>query len=235
MKRDLVKCWYEALYIIKVEVTEVAYKTWIEPIRPMQGVGMLMLFVRSELQEEKLDIRYRSLIGNALRTVAGEDIIFKFVVESDEVGAISENEEKMDDREEVKLWEGVLGLLKDELPEVSINTWLRTIEPVKLDKNLLLRVHDEFNLEIVKLRYVPIIEACLEIAGGREIKCEFVVGSENVVVQDKRLVISEGYISQIEKKESQEITMEKLFSEIEQMRQEMNDMQKRLKILESEA
>jgi len=56
------------------------------------------------------------------------------------------------------LWPRVLDLLKNELTEISYNTWIRTIEPLSVNSNTIeLEVPTDFNKGILESRYIPLI------------------------------------------------------------------------------
>ena len=56
------------------------------------------------------------------------------------------------------LWPRVLDLLKNELTEISYNTWIRTIEPISANSNTIeLGVPTDFNKGILESRYITLI------------------------------------------------------------------------------
>jgi chromosomal replication initiator protein len=67
------------------------------------------------------------------------------------------------------LWPKVLDLLKNELTEISYNTWIKTIEPVYLDSTTLeLGVPTDFNKGILESRYIPLISNAVKQVTSRE-------------------------------------------------------------------
>src|SRR5690554_458660 len=56
------------------------------------------------------------------------------------------------------LWNNTLDLLKEELTEISFNTWIKTIEPVSIKGNTVkLEVPAEFNKGILESRYSSLV------------------------------------------------------------------------------
>ncbi len=69
------------------------------------------------------------------------------------------------------LWPRVLDLLKDELTEISYNTWIKTIEPFSVSPNTIeLVVPTEFNKGILESRYIPLISNAIKHITSKEYK-----------------------------------------------------------------
>jgi chromosomal replication initiator protein len=67
------------------------------------------------------------------------------------------------------LWPRVLELLKNELTEISYNTWIRTIEPLSVNSNTIeLGVPTEFNKGILESRYMALISNAVRQITSRE-------------------------------------------------------------------
>lgn len=67
------------------------------------------------------------------------------------------------------LWPKVLDLLKNELTEISYNTWIKTIEPVCSDSTTLeLGVPTDFNKGILESRYITLISNAVKQVTSRE-------------------------------------------------------------------
>lgn len=67
------------------------------------------------------------------------------------------------------LWPKVLDLLKNELTEISYNTWIKTIEPVYFDSSTLeLGVPTDFNKGILESRYITLISNAIKQVTSRE-------------------------------------------------------------------
>lgn len=68
------------------------------------------------------------------------------------------------------LWPRVLDLLKNELTEISYNTWIRTIEPLSVNTNSIeLGVPTEFNKGILESRYIPLISNAVRQVISRDL------------------------------------------------------------------
>jgi len=65
------------------------------------------------------------------------------------------------------LWAKLLNLLKNELSELSFNTWIKTIIPLQVDhNNIILEVPTEFAKGILETRYNSlIVDNILKITG----------------------------------------------------------------------
>lgn len=67
------------------------------------------------------------------------------------------------------LWPRVLDLLKNELTEISYNTWIRTIEPISANSSTIeLGVPTDFNKGILESRYIPLISNAVKQITSRE-------------------------------------------------------------------
>ncbi len=79
------------------------------------------------------------------------------------------------------LWQKVLGLLKNELTEISFNTWIQTIEPVSINLNTInLGVPAEFNKGILESRYSNLIKNAIKQISLKEYDINFLVpGQDN--------------------------------------------------------
>ena len=67
------------------------------------------------------------------------------------------------------LWPRVMDLLKNELTEISYNTWIRTIEPLSINSNTIeLGVPTDFNKGILESRYMALISNALRQITLRE-------------------------------------------------------------------
>ena len=61
------------------------------------------------------------------------------------------------------IWPRVLDLLKNELTEISFNTWINTIEPVSSSSDtIVLGVPTDFNKGILESRYVTLISNAIK-------------------------------------------------------------------------
>jgi chromosomal replication initiator protein len=77
------------------------------------------------------------------------------------------------------LWPRVLDLLKNELTEISFNTWIKTISPISLNSNTLeLGVPTDFNKGIIESRYMPLILNAVKQVTSKEINVVVTVPSQ---------------------------------------------------------
>lgn len=96
-----------------------------------------------------------------------------------------------------KMWQKTLGLLKNELTEISFNTWIKTIEPLSINLNTInLSVPAEFNKGILESRYKSLINNAIKQATFKEYEIEFVISSaENMEKLSKQSVNNEEPVS----------------------------------------
>lgn len=77
------------------------------------------------------------------------------------------------------IWQQVLELLKDELTEISYNTWIKTITPVSMTSNVIeLGAPADFNKGILESRYSVLIMEAIRKATKKEFEIKFVVPSQ---------------------------------------------------------
>ncbi len=90
------------------------------------------------------------------------------------------------------LWPKVLDLLKNELTEISYNTWIRTIEPLQLNTNTIeLEVPTDFNKGILESRYITLISNAIKQVSSREYKV--IVSMPSQDSQQKRTIHSDQF------------------------------------------
>lgn len=78
-----------------------------------------------------------------------------------------------------EIWHKTLGLLQNELTEISFNTWIKTIEPLSLQNDTInLAVPAEFNKGILESRYQILIKNAIKQATFKEYSINFVVPSQ---------------------------------------------------------
>lgn len=99
MGNQLSDLWDKTLNIIKAELTEVGFNTWIKCIEPISITqDTIFLSVPNDFTKSILEARYKDLISNALKLVSSKKYDISFLLSSDEVtkemGAISAVAEK---------------------------------------------------------------------------------------------------------------------------------------------
>lgn len=78
------------------------------------------------------------------------------------------------------LWQRTLDLLKNELTEISFNTWIKTIEPLSLNSNSInLGVPADFNKGILESRYCALIKNAVKQITFKEYTISIVVPSQD--------------------------------------------------------
>ena len=73
--------WEKTLDVIKVELTEVSFNTWLKAIQPVSLTDNLFIFsVPDDFTKGILEARYLTLIKNALKQITSSDINVKLVI-----------------------------------------------------------------------------------------------------------------------------------------------------------
>lgn len=86
MGTDIHSLWEKTLNIVKTELTEVGFNTWIKSLKPIKLTqDAFYLLAPTEFSKNILDARYKDLIGNAFKLVASKKYEIKFVLETDDV------------------------------------------------------------------------------------------------------------------------------------------------------
>lgn len=101
MNNQLNELWDKTLTIIKAELTEVGFNTWIKCIEPINITqDTLYLAVPNDFTKGILEARYKDLISNAVKLVSSKKYDIKFVLTSDDIlkeieeGPVHPNKEK---------------------------------------------------------------------------------------------------------------------------------------------
>lgn len=94
MDAQLNNLWEQALNIIKGEISEISFNTWIKSRTPISiSDNILKLSVPNEFTKGILDTRYKDLLIQALKIVTSRKFKIEFYLESD-LEEEKENEEK---------------------------------------------------------------------------------------------------------------------------------------------
>ncbi len=76
------------------------------------------------------------------------------------------------------IWGKAVEIMKTELTEISIDTWIKSIRPLKInDRTLYLATLSEFSKEILKSRYIPLIQKAIKAVSGEEYQLELSVAA----------------------------------------------------------
>lgn len=86
---ELLDIWDKTLNIIKSELTEVSFNTWLKSIEPfLADDERLVLRVPNEFTRGILEARYKPLISNALKMVTSKKYEIEFILNSDDAPKI---------------------------------------------------------------------------------------------------------------------------------------------------
>lgn len=85
MSSNLDNIWIEVLNLIKVELTEVSFNTWLKTVEPVNiSDGEVILLAPNEFTKNILEGRYLNLIKNAFKQVTEEDFNIIFIIPGEE-------------------------------------------------------------------------------------------------------------------------------------------------------
>lgn len=94
MNFNIHEIWDQTLSLIKTELTEVSFNTWLKTIKPLSiDNNKIILSVPNDFNKEILENRYMSLIANALHQVTSIKLEPSFIIEGEKV-VISDQSEK---------------------------------------------------------------------------------------------------------------------------------------------
>lgn len=90
MEVNLEELWLSSLDIIKTELTEVSFNTWLKTIEPMSiNDNRIMLGAPNEFTKSILEARYLTLIQNAVNQVSNKKYDISFLIPGEEVNSAS--------------------------------------------------------------------------------------------------------------------------------------------------
>ncbi|QXM07025.1 chromosomal replication initiator protein DnaA [Crassaminicella indica] len=85
MNIQLSEIWQQTLNLIKTELTEVSYNTWLKPIEPLTINGKtIILAVANDFSKGILEARYATLIMNAIKHITSDEYNLVFTVPGSE-------------------------------------------------------------------------------------------------------------------------------------------------------
>lgn len=91
MQDNIQQIWSEALEIIKEEMTEVSFNTWIKTLEPGKIINnQFYLIVQTEFYKDILKSRYASLIQNSIMQVTNIEYQIQFIIPGDEIEEVKE-------------------------------------------------------------------------------------------------------------------------------------------------
>jgi chromosomal replication initiator protein len=78
-----------------------------------------------------------------------------------------------------EIWNRTLELLKDEMTEISFNTWIKNLEPSFMNSStIILTVNDSFNKGIIETRHAPLIKNAIAQVTKKDYELKFSVSSD---------------------------------------------------------
>lgn len=85
MNTQLNDLWQKTLELLKIELTEISFNTWIKTIEPLSiSYNTINLSVPAEFNKGILETRYTSLIQNAVKQISSKEYTINFVTPSQE-------------------------------------------------------------------------------------------------------------------------------------------------------
>ncbi len=100
MNNDLTSLWEKTLNIIKGEMSEVSFNTWIKSCNPISiSSNTIKISVPNSFTQDILEKRYKDLVINSIEAACSKSYNIEFILESD----ILEAEEKEKEKEENKV------------------------------------------------------------------------------------------------------------------------------------
>ncbi|WP_042679038.1 chromosomal replication initiator protein DnaA [Anaerosalibacter massiliensis] len=86
MNSNLESIWNNALNLIKVELTEVSFNTWLKTVKPISSTkDSIILAAPNEFTKGILEGRYLNLIKNAIKQVTNKDYTIEFLIPGEEM------------------------------------------------------------------------------------------------------------------------------------------------------
>lgn len=86
MSLELEDIWNDVLKLIKVELTEVSFNTWLKTIKPVTiAENIIILAAPNEFTKNILEGRYLNLIKNGIKQVTNTDYDIKFVIPGEDI------------------------------------------------------------------------------------------------------------------------------------------------------
>ena len=94
LMNNINEIWKETLAVLKEEVAEAPFSSFIEPLEPV-SLNMkektLTLKAQNDYHIERLNARHKSVIEDILREISGQDITCKFIISTQETDTASKD------------------------------------------------------------------------------------------------------------------------------------------------
>lgn len=105
MDQDLEELWLNSLDIIRTELTEVSFNTWLKTIEPISiNNNRIMLGAPNEFTKSILEARYLTLIQNAINQASNEEYEISFLIPGEDAteGSKDTNKKPIDNTMVIK-------------------------------------------------------------------------------------------------------------------------------------
>ena len=84
MDADLKKLWDQTLTIIKAEMSEVSFNTWIKSCEPISiSNDTIRISVPNSFTQDILEKRYKDLVANSIKSICSKLYKIEFLIASD--------------------------------------------------------------------------------------------------------------------------------------------------------
>ncbi len=78
------------------------------------------------------------------------------------------------------IWDKVVSLLEGELTKISLDTWIKTVKAINIQHNVFtLEAPSEFNRDIIKSRYIPLITNAIKSVTNKEYEIDVILKDKN--------------------------------------------------------
>lgn len=75
-----------------------------------------------------------------------------------------------------EIWKTVEDLLESELTKISLDTWIKTAKPLHIEQDIFtIEAPSEFNRDILKSRYIPLLTNTIKVVTNKEYQVEVVI------------------------------------------------------------
>ena len=101
MTSDLDSIWKDVLKVLRVEITEVSFNTWLKSINPISmSNGRFILGVPNDFTRGILEARYKNLIKNSIEQVTNESYLVDLIIPGEDHNYNGESQEEKEIKEE---------------------------------------------------------------------------------------------------------------------------------------
>lgn len=84
-----------------------------------------------------------------------------------------------------EIWKTVEELLESELTKISLDTWIKTAKPLHIKQNTFtLEAPSEFNRDILKSRYIPLLTNTIKAVTNKEFQIEIIITDTQNTLMD---------------------------------------------------